>query len=573
MRGTTRTVAIAGVSALALLTAACSGDSGGGTSSTSGNASASSSDSATGAAGGEISISGCTPQNPFIPAMTNETCGGDMLDEVLARLVHYNSDDAKPELDLAESIETTDNQNFTVKLKQGRKFSDGTEVKAANFVKAWNWNRAGANGTLNSYFFDVIDGAADMDCGLVKVKDKETGEDVEQPDCDKKPAKTEELSGLKIVDDYTFTIKTTEKVSNLLVRLGYSAFAPLPDSFFADNGKAYGAKPVGAGPYMMESYDPATGAVLVKNPDYTGDFAGKVDKITFKIYQDTEAAYKDVMANQTDLLAALPASALQGEKYKSDLPDRTAEKATGTIATITFPSPKADKTYANPELRKAISMAIDRDTIIKTILANTRQAATGWVSPVVDGYKADQCGEYCKYDPAKAKELFTKAGGYNGTISLGYNADGDHKSWTEAACNSIKDALGVECKAQPYPDFSTFRTLITDRKMKGMFRTGWQMDYPSIENFLAPIYGTGAGSNDGDYSSEKFDTLIKEAAAAEDPAMANQKYQEAEAQLAIDFPSIPMWYGKAIAGWSENVENVKITPFGTIDLAAVTKKA
>ena len=332
MRGTTRTVAIAGVSALALLTAACSGDSGGGTSSTSGNASASSSDSATGAAGGEISISGCTPQNPFIPAMTNETCGGDMLDEVLARLVHYNSDDAKPELDLAESIETTDNQNFTVKLKQGRKFSDGTEVKAANFVKAWNWNRAGANGTLNSYFFDVIDGAADMDCGLVKVKDKETGEDVEQPDCDKKPAKTEELSGLKIVDDYTFTIKTTEKVSNLLVRLGYSAFAPLPDSFFADNGKAYGAKPVGAGPYMMESYDPATGAVLVKNPDYSGDFAGNVDKITFKIYQDTEAAYKDVMANQTDLLAALPASALQGEKYKSDLPDRTAEKATGTIA-------------------------------------------------------------------------------------------------------------------------------------------------------------------------------------------------------------------------------------------------
>ena len=84
MRGTTRTVAIAGVSALALLTAACSGDSGNGTSSTSGNASASSSDSATGAAGGEISISGCTPQNPFIPAMTNETGGGDMLDEVLA---------------------------------------------------------------------------------------------------------------------------------------------------------------------------------------------------------------------------------------------------------------------------------------------------------------------------------------------------------------------------------------------------------------------------------------------------------------------------------------------------------
>ncbi len=563
MRGTTRTVAVAGMSALALLTAACSGSSGNSSSTTSGGTSGTAA-----AAGGEISIAGCTPQNPFIPAMTNETCGGDMLEPVLARLVHYNPETAAPELDLAQSIETKDNQNFTVTLKKGQKFSDGTEVKAANFVKAWNWNRAGKNGTLNSYFFDMIDGSAAMDCGLVKDKDGN-----EAPDCAKKPAKTEELSGLKIVDDYTFTIKTTEKVSNLLVRLGYSAYAPLPDSFFADNGASYGKKPIGAGPYVMDSYDPATGAVLSKNPSYTGSFPGKVDKITFKIYQDTEAAYKDVMSNATDLIAGLPDSALQGEKYKTDLPDRTAEKPTGVIQTITFAPVKVDPSLKNPDLRKAISMAIDRDTIIKTILANTRTAATGWVSPIVDGYKADACGVYCKYDPTAAKAELQKAGGYTGTLTLGYNADAPHKAWTEATCNSIKDALGIDCKATPYTDFATFRTLITDRKMKGMFRTGWQMDYPSIENFLSPIYGTGAGSNDGDYSSAKFDGLLKEAAAAPDPAAANEKYQEAEAQLAIDFPSIPMWYGKTIAGWSENVDNVKITPFGTIDLSAVTKKA
>ncbi|GAA1761985.1 ABC transporter substrate-binding protein [Nostocoides vanveenii] len=562
MRGT-RTIALAGVSALALLTAACNGGGGSTASGSAGNTG-----NTAAAAGGEISIVGCTPQNPFIPAMTNETCGGDMLDEVLARLVHYNSETAAPEMDVAESIETTDNQNFTVKIKPGYKFSDGTEIKAKNFVDAWNWNRAGANGTLNSYFFDVIDGAADMDCGLSKDKD---GNDA--PDCEKKPAKTDKLSGLKVVDDHTFTIKTTEKVSNLPVRLGYSAFAPLPDSFFTDNGKAYGKMPIGAGPYKMESYDPATGAVLVKNPDYAGSFAGKVDKITFKIYQDQDAAYKDVQAGQTDLQVPLPVSALQGEAYKNDLPDRFAEKATGNIATISFPSPKADKSYENPKLRKAISMAIDRPSIIKAILANTREPATGWVSPVVDGYKANACGEACTYDAAKAKALFDESGGYKGTLTLGYNADGDHKGWTEAACNTIKSALGVDCKAVAYPDFATFRTLITDRKMKGMFRTGWQMDYPSIENFLAPLYGTGAGSNDGDYSSDKFDTLIKEAAAAPEAAAANAKYQEAEAVLGEDFPTIPMWYGKAIAGWSDKVENVKITPFGTIDLASVTVKS
>ncbi|MEI2779157.1 MAG: ABC transporter substrate-binding protein [Tetrasphaera sp.] len=565
MRGTTRTAALAGVSALALLTAACSGGSD--------EPSSSTGSAGQGATGGELTIHGCTPQNPFIPSNTNETCGGNILDAVLAKLVHYNADTAAPEMDLAEAIDSDDNQTFTVKLKPGMMFSDGTEVKAKNFVDAWNWSRAGKNAQLNAYFFDVIEGALDMDCGLVTQKNKETGEDEEVPDCEKKPAKADTMTGLKVVDDHTFTIKTTEKVSNLPVRLGYTAFSPLPDSFFADNGKSFETKPIGAGPYKMDSWDPATGAVLSKNADYKGAFGGKADKITFKIYEDTEAAYKDVQAGQLDILDALPVSSYQGEKYKQDLPDRWVEKAVGTIATITFPPEKTDPSYKSPDLRKAISMAIDRDLIIKTILANTRTPATGWVSPVVDGYKPDVCGEFCKYDPTKAKEYLDKAGGYKGTITLSYNADGDHKAWTEAACNTIKEALGVDCKAVAVPTFGAFRTQITEHKMKGLIRTGWQMDYPSIENFLGPLYATGAGSNDGLYSNPTFDNLLKEAAAADTVKAANAKYQEAEAALVDDMPAIPMWYGKTIAGWGERVDNVKVTAFGTIDLPSVTVKS
>ena len=566
MRGTTRTVAVAAVSAAALLAAGC----GGGDSSPS----SSGGSTAAGKTGGAITVHGCTPQNPFIPANTNETCGGDVLDAIVSKLVHYNPDTAAPEMDIAESITSTDNQTFTVKLNKGYMFTDGTEVKAKNFVDAWNWNRNGVNGTLNSYFFDVIEGAGDMDCGVFD-KDQGTGENdpkAGDPDCKGKPPKATTLSGLKVVDDYTFTVKTTEKVSNLPVRLGYTAFAPLPDSFFADNGKAFGDAPVGAGPYKLEKYTKGTDMVLTKNADYKGKFAGKVDKITFKIYQDTDAAYTDVQADNLDLLAAVPASALAGEKYKTDLPDRNLVQAIGTFASISFPSSKADKSYDNPKLRQAISTAIDRKTIVDKILAGTRVPATGWVSPVVDGYKEGACGDFCTYDKDKAKALFDEAGGYTGKMTIGYNADGDHKAWTEAACNSIKDALGVECIATPYPDFATFRTKITAEEMKGMFRTGWQMDYPSIENFLAPLYGTGAGSNDSRYSNPAFDKLLTEAAAATDGAAANAKYQEAEALLANDMPVIPMWYGKAVAGWSTKVENVKVTPFGTFDLTSVTVK-
>ena len=105
-----------------------------------------------------------------------------------------------------------------------------------------------------------------------------------------------------------------------------------------------------------------------------------------------------------------------------------------------------------------------------------------------------------------------------------------------------------------------------------MFRTGWQMDYPSIENFLTPIFKTGASSNDGDYSNPAFDKKLVEAAAAPDAAQSNKLYQDAEAMLAADMPAIPTWYGKRAVGWSDNVTDVKITAFGTIDTSALAKK-
>jgi oligopeptide transport system substrate-binding protein len=104
-----------------------------------------------------------------------------------------------------------------------------------------------------------------------------------------------------------------------------------------------------------------------------------------------------------------------------------------------------------------------------------------------------------------------------------------------------------------------------------MFRTGWQMDYPSIENFLVPLYSSGASSNDNDYSNPEFDDLVNQAAQAQDDE-ALALYQEAERQLAEEMPVIPLWYGKTIAGYSTRVaqDSVKITPFGTLDLLSIT---
>lgn len=542
---------VAGAAAFTLILAACGSDDspgGGGGGGAGANPT------------GAVTIDASEPQNPLIPANTNEVGGGNIIDAITTGLVNYEAKDAAPKNAMAESIETSDNTNFTIKIKKGWKFHDGTEVKAKNFVDAWNWGAHGANAALSSYFYEPI-------VGFTEAQGEDKNKD-EKISADEAPIK--EMSGLKVVDDQTFTVQTTSPVSNFPVRLGYSAFVPLPDSFFTDP-KAYGDKPVGNGPFKFVSWDHNKSIKVTAVDDYPGPDKPVVKDIDFKIYENQDSAYNDLLGNNLDVMASLPTTALAGDKYKTDLEGRSVDQPQGVFQSISFPPSKTDPRFDSKDLRHAISMAIDRDTITKTIFNGTRQPATGWVSPVVDGYKEGACGEFCTFDAAKAKTLFDQAGGFAGTLTLSYNADGDHKAWTTAACNSISKSLGVKCVATPVTTFDLFRGAITEKKMKGLFRTGWQMDYPSIENFLGPLYATGAGSNDSDYSSAAFDGKLKEAAAAKGEE-ANKLYQEAEAILAQDMPVIPLWYPKFQGGWSKNIASIQFTAFGTPALETIKKK-
>ena len=181
------------------------------------------------------------------------------------------------------------------------------------------------------------------------------------------------MSGLKVVDDMTFTIQTTEPVSNLPVRLGYSAFAPLPDSFFADP-KAFEAKPIGAGPFKMDTKS-NTEFVFSKFADFSGATKANVDKLTFRIYQDPAAAYADAVAGSLDYIdeSNIPQDQFIGDAYQTDFPDRNSQREAGRISWINF-SPNDPQLKDNPDLRKAISRAIDRDLITKQIWNNTVHA-------------------------------------------------------------------------------------------------------------------------------------------------------------------------------------------------------
>jgi oligopeptide transport system substrate-binding protein len=545
MRGRTRGMLAVAITSLALVATACGG----------GGAPEPGAEDPAGQAGGEVVVAGCTPENPLIPGNTSEACGGDIIDAMTSKLVRYNTENAAPENDIAESIETTDNKLFTVKLKP-YKFHDGTDVKAKNFVDAWNFTAYAPNGQAGSYFYAPVAGYADVQCPDV--------------DCKEKP-KAKTMSGLKVVDDMTFTIQTTEPVSNLPVRLGYSSFAPLPDSFFTDQ-KAFEAKPIGAGPFKMDTKS-NTEFVFSKFADFSGATKANADKLTFRIYQDPAAAYADAVAGSLDYIdeSNIPQDQFIGDAYQTDFPDRNSQREAGRISWINF-SPNDPQLKDNPDLRKAISRAIDRDLITKQIWNNTVTPATGWVSPVVDGYKAGACGDSCTFDAAAAKTAFEAAGGYKGTLTMTYNADAPNKAWSEAVCNSIKNTLGIECTAVPTVDFATYNKKIDANEIKGIFRSSWQMDYPSIENFLVPIYAKGADSNWSHYDNPEFTKLTTEAAAAKSADEANALYQQAEDLLAKDFTTAPLWYPKTTAVWSEKVTDVKINAFGVLDFVAIKVK-
>jgi oligopeptide transport system substrate-binding protein len=543
MRFSKRAGAIAVTAAVALVLAGCgSGDDGEETSNKT--------------ASGAITIHGCQPATFLVPAATSETCGGDVLDFLWVGLMRYPAGGGDPVKAVAESIDTTDSQNYTIKLKKGIKFHDGTEVKAKNFVDAWNFAAYAPNGMQQESFFKEIQGYADVH-----------SEDPDGDGAKKAPEpKAKTMSGLAVVDDHTFTVKLSAPYSIFPTKLGYSAFYPMPDSFFTQGAEAFGKKPIGNGPVKFVSWTDDVEIKLTRFDDYSLDNKVKVKDVNVKLYQEDTAAYADLLAGNLDFMQQIPVSALAGEKWKSDLGDRAISSDIPVQQFIAFPL--YDKRFQNVNLRKAVSLAINRQEIAEKIFFNTRKPSTNWARPGTPGGDAMTC-TVCEYKPDEAKALLQQAGGFSGEMVFYYNADAAHKEWFEAVANSVKQTLGVNARAEGMPTFAVFRQRIEAFKMTGLFRAGWQEDFPSADNWLGPLYVTGASSNDSKYSNANVDRLYDEGRSAPNEEAAYAKFAEAIKIVDSEVPSIPVVSSTEQSGFSTRVKGVKVNHVGEIDLSTV----
>ncbi|MFI6210075.1 ABC transporter substrate-binding protein [Streptomyces sp. NPDC051041] len=499
---------------------------------------------------GKFSVEVGEPQNPLQPANTMESNGSIVTRALFTGLVDYDSS-GKLVMMNAQSVDTTDNKTYTVKLKPGWTFHDGTPVTAESYVKAWNWAANPENKQTNSFWFSDIKGYADV--APAKGKPKAT-----------------EMSGLKVVDDTTFTIELEKALPYFTYKLGYEVFSPLPESFYKDP-KAAGEKPVGNGPYKFVSWQHKKQIEVARYADYKGPNKAKNGGVIFKNYSKLETAYQDLKSGNLDVMRQVAPRDLP--VYKADLGDRAVDQPYSSIQTIAVAFYTKQWKDIDPKVLQGLSMAIDRDTITKTVLQGTREPATGWVAKGVLGYQPNAAGDITKYDPAKAKQLIKAGGGVPGNkISIQYNVDGGHKEWVEAVCGSITKATGVECVGDSKADFQAELNARDNKEVKSLYRSGWVLDYPFIANFIRDLFGTNSDGNKGGFSNKEIDQLIARADSAKTLEESEKLYQEIEKKLPEHMPSIPLWYYKVNAGYSEKVTGVKYAQDGDPVLTGVQVK-
>jgi oligopeptide transport system substrate-binding protein len=537
MRGAKSAKWVVGAIIVAMAATACSSSDSGDSKSTSGQPA------------GYVSIDIGEPQKPLIPSDTNETLGSYVIQSLFTQLVDFDAE-GNIVYTNAESIETDDSKTWTVKLKSGWKFHNGEDVTAESYVNAWNWYANIKNNQQNSFWFEDIKGYEDVHPA-------------------KGEPKSDTMSGLKVLDDQTFTIELSKPVPYFEYKLGYTTWAPLPKAFY-DDPKAFGQKPIGNGPYEFEKWQ-HNKLIKVKAFDgYQGENKAKNKGILFKNYSTVEAAYQDLLSGNLDMIRQVGPKDLP--KYKQDLGDRAVDQPYAAIQSIvpTFYS----KTFKDidPKVLQGLSMAIDRETITKTVLNGTRTPATSFTPPQVAGnQKLDT--DVFTYNPKKAKQLVEEGGGVPGNkVSIQYNADGGHKEWVTAVCENIRQNTGVECVGDSKPDFQTDLEARDNDQVKAFYRGGWVADYPLNVNFMRELYGTTAEANDGGFSDKEIDAMFKKGDNAKSLDESIELYQEAEKALVERMPAIPLWEYRINGGHSEAVENVKVDYHGDFILTDVTVK-
>lgn len=490
------------------------------------------------------------------PALNSAVDGGNMLITLFETLLIIDQDN-KVQPGQAEKYEVSpDGLTWTFTMRDGLKWSDGTELNAKDFE--YTFKRIADTNVAAPYAETVI--------GMIEGYK------------DAIDSKNPEKLNVKASDDgKTLTIKLAYPCSYFDKIVAFGTMSPVQKATVEKNGDSWATKPetyVCNGPYTITEWTPSEKIVCKKNENYKGGWdSSKIvnDKLTFLLLEDSSASYTAYTGGTAQLIKDVPTEEIPTLKK-----DKKDEFNVDPILGTYYLSMNLNKApFNNKNVRKALSLAIDRDYVANTVMQGTYTPAYNYVGTGVDDVdpgkflensKAANGGktyisEDYKANLEEAKKALAEAGYPEGkgfpTITYSTNDTGYHKALAEYLQKVYKD-LGITMNID-IVDWSSF----TPKRRAGeyeMARNGWVMDYNDASNMIE-LFVSSNGNNDGKYNNPAFDKAMNDSKVADKTAHFAALH-EAEKIVSEDYGFIPVAYYNDFWLQSTSLKGTWHSPYG-----------
>jgi oligopeptide transport system substrate-binding protein len=432
---------------------------------------------------------------------------GRMITGVLwTPLVTYDADKQQVTPLAAAAVTSQDQVVWTIRLRPGMRFHDGTPVTAASYVDTWQ-NLMAQHWPGATVLTDVL-----------RAKD------------------------LRAVDDTTISLTLSHPFGATPLVLGSVALLPLPSSVLTSHDwSGFATHPIGNGPYRMAD-GWQHGARLTRADTYQGPNPGHARVIDLKVL-DPGAQYAGVRSGSIDLATAVPGSS--HDAMLRDFADRHLTWPLPSLTYLTFPL--SDKRFADPVIRHAVALAVDRSAMEAGPLDHQIDVARSLLPPYTTLAQRPGPCRPCNADPAAAKALLDQSGALTGPVAL----YADPPPVASALADQLHRALGLAVTAWPPAPGKPADgpTLIT----RPLFT-------PSPREPMTNLPG---------YSSPAFEDVLSAADAATTPEESGQLYRFAENQILRDLPVVPLWSAHGHAAWGSRISNLRVDPYRDLELDLV----
>ena len=448
----------------------------------------------------------------------------------------------------AESWEPSeDGLTWTFHLRDGLKWSDGSDLTAADFE--YSWKRI-ADPELAAPYAETV-------LGPIK------GFDVENPD--------PEALAIKAEDDSTLVVELNSPCAFFGSLAAFATMMPVNKATIEENGDAWATAPdtyISNGPFYMTEWEPGSHITMAKNPNYWNADAIKLDSIKFMLIEDANAAYSAYQSGEVKMIKDVPTEEIPS------LSDNDEFHTAAMIGTYYLNLNCEKDIFKDVKVRKALSLAIDRKYVAEEVMQKTYTPATAFIGP---GWKDSDGSDFSananggkpyidvdNFDAnlEEAKKLLEEAGypGGEGFPQITYttNDAGYHKPVAEYLQQAWGE-LGIDVKVDVV-EWESFTSMRRNGEYEAA-RNGWVGDYDDPSNMLDLLYSTN-GNNDGKYNNPEYDAQMDIVRTTGDPDERSAAMHKAEDILMEDCGGVPVAFYSEFWLQKPEIEGSWYSPYG-----------